>query len=221
MPSSNLPLNEETLAQAVDELCLRDHRLASVIARFGYPPLWGREPGFPTLIHMILEQQVSLASARAAFDRLNAAVSPLTPAGFLPLDDDQLKEIGFSRQKTDYARLLSQAMIDGTFDPGTLDQMDDETARAALIQLKGIGAWTADVYLLMALRRPDIFPLGDRALVIAVQRLYDLPDEPSDAELLERAEKWRPHRAAAARILWHFYLSAVRPVKPMSLKPKK
>jgi DNA-3-methyladenine glycosylase II len=169
--------------------------------------MWNRRPGFSTLLHIILEQQVSLASARAAFDRLRAAASPLTPARFLEFDDAQLKAIGFSRQKTAYGRHLAQSLMEGHFKLTALKKMDDATARAELLKLKGIGPWTADIYLLMALRRPDVWPSGDLALAVAVQKVHRLPARPTPDELEEVGAAWRPWRAIAARVLWHYYLS--------------
>jgi len=202
-------LTERMLARAVEELCARDADLDRVVSEFGTPPLWAREPGFPTLVHIILEQQVSLASARAAFARLRAAVTPLTPAGFLTLNDATLKRIGFSRQKIVYVRELAEAVVAGALDPRALERMTDEEARAALLRLKGVGNWTADVYLLMALRRPDVFPAGDLGLLVAAERVKRLRARPTPAELESLAERWRPFRAVAARILWHYYLSTV------------
>jgi len=201
-----MTLTLTTLAQAVEWLAARDSSLAHVVQRYGLPPLWPREPGFPTLIHIILEQQVSLASARAAFERLCAAVTPLTPQNFLTLDDAQLKTIGFSRQKTRYGRELASAVLAGQLDLDRLVEWDDETVRVALKQIKGIGDWTVDVYLLLVLRRPDAFAPGDLALLLAVQQLKGLERRPTPAELLALAESWRPYRAVAARLLWHFYL---------------
>jgi DNA-3-methyladenine glycosylase II len=169
--------------------------------------MWNRRPGFPTLLHIILEQQVSLASARAAFDRLRAAASPLTPARFLELDDATLKAIGFSRQKTAYGRHLAQSIVHGHFRLAALNRMDDATARAELLKLNGVGPWTADIYLLMALRRPDVWPSGDLALALAVQRVKRLPSRPTPDELDAIGAAWRPWRAVAARVLWHYYLS--------------
>jgi DNA-3-methyladenine glycosylase II len=172
------------------------------------PPLWAREPGFPTLLHIILEQQVSLASAKTAFDRLCAAIgTPPTPAKFLTLDDVQLRTIGFSRQKTRYGRELARAIIDGRLDLETLASVDDDIVRAELTKLPGIGNWTVDVYLLLALRRPDAFASTDLALLISVQRLKKLKARPTPLEFEAMAEKWRPYRAGAARLLWHAYLS--------------
>lgn len=201
------PLTEESLHQAVRQLAGRDPYLGAVYAAIGAPPLWSREPGFPTLIYIILEQQVSLASARAAFTRLSAAVSPLTPRGFLALDDAQLKTIGFSRQKTAYGRFLAQAVLSGALDLDGLAELPEEAARQELIKIKGIGRWTCDIYLMEALLRPDIWPTGDLALAVAVQRVRQLEKLPNPAELERLGELYRPYRAVAARMFWHHYLS--------------
>jgi DNA-3-methyladenine glycosylase II len=196
------------LNRIVEELMGRDKSLASVVERYGMPPLWAREPGFPTLLHIILEQQVSLASAKTAFDRLCATIGhPPTPAKFLTLDDAQLKTVGFSRQKTRYGRELSRAVVEGRLDLETLASADDDAVRAELTKLPGIGNWTVDVYLLLALQRPDAFASTDLALLISVQRLKKLKTRPTPIEFEAMAEKWRPYRAGAARLLWHAYLS--------------
>jgi DNA-3-methyladenine glycosylase II len=200
-------LTEATLLSAVDHLTQTDRDLAQIVARFGPPPLWAREPGFPTLVLMILEQQVSLASARAAYDRLAAAVGEITPASVLQLDDATLRIVGFSRQKTAYTRHLAIAIEEGRFDPHALAALDDDDVRKSLIALKGIGPWTAEVYLLMALGRPDAWPHYDLGLLVAAQEIKALPQRPTPQELEMLAEPWRPYRAVAARILWHHYLS--------------
>jgi DNA-3-methyladenine glycosylase II len=169
--------------------------------------MWAREPGFPTLVHIILEQQVSLASARAAYDRLCATVSPLTPEGFLTLDDATLKAIGFSRQKTGYGRHLARSIVDGRLDLDALEAMPDDAVRAELCALKGIGPWSAEIYLLMALLRPDVWPVGDIALASAVCDVMGLDARPTPAELDAIGAAWHPWRAVAARVLWHHYLS--------------
>jgi DNA-3-methyladenine glycosylase II len=206
-------LDERTLARGVRQLARLDPDLARVHRALGLPPLWARAPGFPTLVHIILEQQVSLASARAAFARLTAAVAPLTPHTFLTLDDATLKQIGFSRQKTGYCRLLARAIESGALDLPALARLSDEEVRAALLRLKGVGAWTAEIYLLMALRRADAWPAGDLALAVAYARLKRLPARPTVEELLLVGERWRPLRAVAARLLWHYYLAGT-PVLP-------
>ncbi len=203
----SVPLTESTLHEGVTELARRDPDLGAVVARHGPPPLWAREPGFPTLVLLILEQQVSLASARAASNRLEAATGTVTPAGLRALTDDELRAAGFSRQKAGYARALAQAILAGTFDPDILPDLDDDGVRHALTALKGIGPWTAEIYLLMVLRRPDAWPVGDLALATAAQQVKGLAARPSPAALAELAEPWRPWRAVAARVLWHHYLS--------------
>ena len=203
-------LTQRTLALGLQYLSECDADLAQILSKLGPPPMWPREPGFPTLIHIILEQQVSLASALAAFNRLLAAASPLTPQRFLELGDVSLKNIGFSRQKMVYSRYLAESIVQGRLDLEMLSTMDDQTARSALLQLKGIGPWTADIYLLMALRRPDMWPSGDLALAKAVQVVKRLPFRPSPDQLDEIAQLWQPWRAVAARLLWHYYLNGGR-----------
>jgi len=200
-------LTETSLHTAVAELARRDADLARIVDRIGPPPLWARDPGFPTLVLLILEQQVSLASARAAFNRLEAAIGVVTPAGVLALSDDELRAVGFSRQKTSYARDLATAIQSGAFDPDHLADLDDDGVRRALTARKGIGPWTAEIYLLMVLRRPDAWPIGDLALATAVQQVKGLAQRPTPADLTALAEGWRPWRAVAARLLWHHYLS--------------
>lgn len=203
-------LTHETLAHGVRTLSRRDPDLAGIVRRYGPPPMWARRPGFATLVHIILEQQVSLASARAAFYKLRATISPVTPRRLLALDDATLKTIGFSRQKTEYARYLANAIVERRFNPKALELLEDDAVRTSLIELKGIGRWTSDVYLLMCLRRPDVWPMGDLALAIAVQTVKQLPVRPTYNELQVMAERWQPWRSVAARLLWHDYLSRKR-----------
>ncbi len=198
-------LDEAGLRAAVDALAGRDPDLAAVVERHGHPPLWGRPPGYTTLIRIILEQQISLASAKATYDKLAAAIGEPTPEAFLTLGDEELKGIGFSRQKARYVRLLSEE-ITGGLDLTELEGLGDEEARGRLMELKGVGRWSADIYLLMALRRPDVWPRGDLALVNAMTRIKGLPRRPTDEEWEELAEPWRPYRSAAARIAWFDYL---------------
>ena len=201
------PLTRRTLLVAVRELAETDPALAASVERYGPPPLWAREPSFATLVHLILEQQVSLASAKAAFDRLGAALAgDVVPNGFLELSGAELRAIGFSRQKAGYARDLATALADG-FDLEGLESLSDDQVRADLMGLRGIGRWTADIYLIMCLGRPDVWPHGDQALATAARELLVLAAQPTFEALEERARSWRPHRATAARILWHHYLS--------------
>ncbi len=207
MQHSQIILNENVFAQGVRLLADRDAHLADVVEKYGSPALWVREPGFPTLVYIILEQQVSLASAKAAFNRLKAAVRPLTPRRFLKLTDSQLLRIGFSRQKTLYTRLLAESLSRRYFDLRDLQDLQDDAARKMLVTFKGIGKWTADIYLLSALRRPDIWPTGDLALATAVQEVKHLRRRPSPERLEKMSAPWRPWRAVAARLFWHHYLS--------------
>ncbi len=201
-------LNDHSLQEVAYLLAGRDADLARVVEAFGPPPLWAREPGFATLVYIILEQQVSLASARAAFQRLSVAISPVTPQGFLTLDDDTLKAIGFSRQKMGYGRILARSILEGQLDLERLASLEDDAVRVELTRIKGIGRWTADIYLMEALLRPDVWPSGDLALAIAVQRVKRLEELPCPAVLQEISEVYRPWRAVAARLFWHHYLSS-------------
>jgi len=202
------PLNAGSYHRGLMELTERDGDLGRILDTLGPPPMWDREPGFPTLIHIILEQQVSLASARSCFDKLLAIIDDLTPATLLELDDDTLKRAGFSRQKTEYVRILAGALDGGELDLDGLADLPDEEIRERLMRLKGIGRWTADIYLLMALGRPDIWPPGDLALVVAAQRVKQLNARPNSEEFQRLGNAWRPWRSIAARLLWHHYLSA-------------
>ena len=203
----SLSLDESSLRRAVRILARRDPALAAIARQYGPPPLWARAPGFATLVHMILEQQVSLASARAVFDRLSAALPVFEPAPFLALDDAVLKTVGITRQKTAYARELANAIASNALDLDGLTLLDDTEVHTVLTRIKGIGLWTSNVYLLMALGRPDAFPASDIALLAAVHRIKRLRKRPTPERLERLAETWRPWRAVAARLLWHFYLS--------------
>lgn len=200
-------LSEDNFTHALNVLAANDPDLDYILNTFGLPPLWLREPGFATLIQIILEQQVSLASAKAVFERLQAKISPITPENFFQLDHTELKTIGFSRQKAIYGRLLAESIIAGQLDLDILNTMSDEQVRSVLKQLKGIGDWTVDIYLLMALRRPDALPKGDLGLILAIQKVKKLTQRPTPQEIEIIAENWRPWRAVATRLLWHYYLN--------------
>jgi len=178
-----------------------------ILRRLGPPPMWARPPGFATLVKIILEQQVSLASAATLFTRLEKNTRPFHPARMLELGEPHLKSLGLTRQKTAYCLHLAQSIKEKRLPIRKLAGLSDEEAKAALMQIKGLGSWSADVYLLMVLRRPDIFPATDLALVTAVAELKRLPARPTTNELLQLAETWRPYRSVAARMLWQFYLS--------------
>lgn len=206
-----LTLTSASLEGAARALADADPHLGTILERWGPPPLWDREPGFATLVHIILEQQVSLASAQAAMDRLVAAIGSPRPGPFLELDDTSLFEIGFSRQKRGYARGLATGILEGDPDLEEIARSSDSEARERLMSVRGIGAWSADIYLLMALGRPDVWPRGDRALIVALRHAKGLGADPADEDAAALAEAWRPWRSVAARLLWHLYLSQIRP----------
>jgi len=200
-------LDLKGLKKATDLLCKQVPQFAQVVKQYGYPPLWEREEGFITLVHIILEQQVSLESAQACLDKLlKATKGKLTPKKFLNFDDDELRSFGFSRQKTRYSRLLADRFIAEKSSFDDLTKSSDQDVLDFLTSLVGIGPWSAQVYLLMVLRRPDVWPVGDRALVVAAQETFELEEEQTQDELLEFARVWAPHRSTAARILWLGYL---------------
>jgi DNA-3-methyladenine glycosylase II len=201
-----LILTQKSLALAARELTARDPTLAGIHATYGDPPLWRRATGFQTLVHIILEQQVSLKSAKAMLVRLESAIQPLTPERVIELGDTYLRGLGVTRQKSAYLLHLSDSIVNGDLRFTRLARLSDEEARLVLTRVKGIGSWSADVYLLMAMRRADIWPAGDLALAVAMKELKGLATRPGPEELERLAENWRPHRAVAARMLWQYYL---------------
>jgi DNA-3-methyladenine glycosylase II len=200
------PLTQKSLALAARELAARDELLARIHATYGDPPLWRRAAGFTTLVHIILEQQVSLKSAKSMLVRLEGAIEPFTPERFLELGDLHLRGLGVTRQKSAYLIDLSTSIVNSDLSFTKLERMSDDEARTALTRIKGIGLWSADVYLLMAMRRADIWPAGDLALAVAMKELKGLATRPGPLELEQLAEQWRPLRAVAARMLWQYYL---------------
>lgn len=198
---------EVVYAATVDRLIADDPALRAVADEFGVPPRWHRPPGFPSLVLFILEQQVSLASAAAAYRRVLDRVGSMTPMRLLATTPAELRLDGVSRQKDRYLRALADAVLDGRLDIDGLALLEDEAARANLVALPGIGRWTADVYLLACLDRPDLWPVLDRALQVAAGESLGLDAPPDPATLETIGERWRPHRSSAARILWPGYLS--------------
>ena len=201
-------VNNENLLLYCQQLADKDTDLAFVFQNFGTPPLWKREANFATLIHIILEQQVSLASALAAFNKLKTKLDNITPEGVLSLTDNELKAAYFSRQKILYARNLAETIVSGQLNLPSLENLPDGEVKIELKKIKGIGDWTADIYLLMAMLRADVMPKGDLALHIAWQKLKQSEARPISDEFQQLAQKWKPFRAIAARLLWHYYLSA-------------
>jgi DNA-3-methyladenine glycosylase II len=203
-------LDEAGLLEATRALAEIDPDLAGIAERHGPPPLWGREPGFETLVRIILEQQVSLASAEAARQRLVRVAGAIEPDAIVRAGEEALRDAGLTRQKARYLTGLARDVLDGRLDLDAIAESDDDTARTQLTSVLGIGRWTADIYLLMALGRPDIWPTGDLALAGAMRTAKGLATLPTAAEQAAIAEPWRPWRAVAARLLWHAYLAGER-----------
>ena len=201
-------ITKAALVKAAAELAKRDPHLASIYKTFGPPPMWARRPGFATLLRIVLEQQVSLLSARAMFARLKLNIDPFTAEGFMQFGEDYLRALGVTRQKAHYCIRVAEAFTNG--DLKFISKMNDEDAHAKLLQIKGVGPWTANIYLLMALRRPDVWPDGDIALASAVGSLQRMRMRPSFFELAKMADRWRPYRSVGARMLWQYYLAKRR-----------
>ena len=197
-----------TFHQIADELAREDSDLAMIIKTHGYAPMWTRPNTFETLVHIILEQQVSLASALAALNKLRERLKVITPENFIGLTDEELRACYVSRQKTIYIRGLANELLSGRLELPSLAALSDDDVRARLISLKGIGHWTIDVYLMFVLQRTDIFPLGDLAAINALKRVKKLAKDTSKEELLVVTAKWQPYRTVATMLLWHLYLSS-------------
>ncbi len=206
LPSS---LTRERLVKAAECLAGRDADLATILRRHGPPPMWGRRPGFPTLVRIILEQQVSLASARSTFNRLTGRVIPFSPERFVALGIPYFRSVGVTRQKSAYCVHMAQEIAEGRLNLDAVGRMSDVDAKAALTQITGIGPWTAEIYLLMALRRADVWPVGDLALLTSLGRLKRLRERPAPAKAARIADRWRPFRSVAARMLWQHYLAGM------------
>jgi DNA-3-methyladenine glycosylase II len=199
-------LTQPALAAGARELAARDPELAAILARHGTPPMWGRRPGFATLVHIVLEQQVSIAAARTLFRRLGARIGGVTPQNIAARGARGLHRLGLTRQKASYCHGLALAVLGGGLDLGAVARAPDDEGRAALLALRGIGPWSVDIYYLMALRRPDVWPEGDLALAAAlveVKRLRRRPDREAQRRI---SAAWAPWRSVAARLLWQHYL---------------
>jgi DNA-3-methyladenine glycosylase II len=199
-------LNKKNFRQLCDAVSEKDPDLEKIISDIGYPPFWTRPNSFATLALTILEQQVSLASAFAAFTRLKERLQTITPENFIILSDEELRACYFSRQKIVYVRGLAEAILQKKISLKAFSRQPDETIRTELKKLKGIGDWTVDIYLIHALRHSDILPIGDLALVKAIRESKGLDPTTPAAQLVEIAEAWRPYRSVATMILWNYYI---------------
>lgn len=205
MSASAALISEDDVLARAEALADRIAVFRRLLHRNGPPPLWRREASFATLVRLVLEQQVSLASAQAAFARLEARVGDVTPLAVLRSTPDELRADGFSRQKDRYVRGIAGAIEAGEFEP-PLPGEDVDSARDRLLGLTGIGPWTAACYLLFALGAPDVWPRGDRALHVAMADAMDLPEPPGSDQAEAMAHAWSPDRSTAARFLWYDYL---------------
>jgi DNA-3-methyladenine glycosylase II len=209
-PSSNpapRSLTRATLSTGARRLAEADADLAGVISRLGEPPMWGRRPGFPTLVRIILEQQVSLAAARATYRRLFRFLRGMTPQKIHAMQVSGLREFGLTRQKSRYCYGLADRILAGSLNLTAVARSPDDEGRQALLSVTGLGPWSVDIYYLMALRRPDIWPQGDLALAKTLRELKRLEHLPTIEEQLDLAARWSPWRSVAVRILWVHYLS--------------
>lgn len=191
--------------QLCNELAAKDADLKHILEIYSYPPFWVRPNTFETLVLTILEQQVSLASAYAAYKKLKEKLKRLTPKNVLALTDEELRNCYFSRQKIVYVRELAMAISTKQISLKGFTFQTDDTVREELKKLKGIGDWTVDIYLIHALQRADIFPIGDLALVNAIRMVKQLPSAIKE-DLLQIAESWKPYRSIATMMLWHYYI---------------
>lgn len=193
---------------ALDDIAARDEDIAKALREYGYPAPRNRPPGFSTLINIIIGQQVSTQSAAAIRGRLEETLEPLTPEGFLALGDEALRAVGFSGRKVEYGRGLAEAVLDGTLDTDRLATLDDDAVAKALTGIRGLGPWSADIYMLFSLDRADAWPADDLAIQVAVQKLKRMRKRPDRKRMDKVARKWRPYRGVAALFLWHYYKGA-------------
>lgn len=213
MQESSAPfraLTHASLAAAVRALARRDRDLAALYRQNGLPPMWARRPGFATIIHIVLEQQVSIVAARSLFRRVRDRIGGMTPEIVAGSGVSRLRKLGLTRQKASYCHGLAIAVLDGSLDLSGIARAPDDAGRAALLALRGIGPWSADIYYLMALRRPDVWPVGDLALAVALHEVMGLPARPDALRQQEISARWAPWRSVAARLLWHYYLNTRR-----------
>jgi len=201
-------LTPASLIKGARHLADMDPELGAVLGRLGEPPMWGRKPGFPALIQIILEQQVSLAAARTMYRRLSRHLGAMTPEAVYALQVSGLRDFGLTRQKAGYCHGLAVRILGGCLDLASIARGPDDRGRQALLSVPGLGPWSVDIYYLMALRRPDIWPQGDLALATALREVKHLKALPTKDEQQLLARDWTPWRSVAARILWAHYLDA-------------
>lgn len=205
LQASNEARARRALEKSLKALAASDDDVAEWMARIGRPAPRVRPSGFEGFMRAIVAQQVSVPAASGIWRKLEAGLGEIAPEAVLACDDARLREMGLSRQKSSYARGLAQAVSDGTLDFDELHASDDEDAIAMITRLKGLGRWSAEIYLLFAMQRPDVWPANDLALQEAMRILKRLRARPDEKRLRRLGEKWRPHRSAGALFLWHVY----------------
>ena len=201
-------MNEEIIKQGLDAIATNDKDVAKALEQLGYPPPRLRPPGFETFFSIVISQQLSTQSAAAIMGRARELLPELNAKTVLGLADGELRNIGLSRQKVSYVEGLSQAVIAGKFKPENLQQMDDNSAIKEIIALKGFGPWSAEIYLMFSLQRQDIFPSGDLALLVSLQKLKGLKAKPAPEEAKKIIAHWSPWRTVGSLFLWHYYHGA-------------
>ena len=201
-------MTPEFIRDALDDIATRDADLAAALQEYGYPAPRIREPGFGSLINIIIGQQVSVHAAAAIRGRLETAVNPLTPETFLAAGDDTIRAVGFSNRKVEYGKGLAEAILNGTLETQRLAGLDDDDVTKVLTSIRGLGRWSADIYMLFALGRADAWPLDDLAIQVAVQKLKRMRKRPDRKRMEAVAKRWRPYRGVAALFLWHYYKGA-------------
>jgi DNA-3-methyladenine glycosylase II len=200
-------LSRNNIADVARILADRDKHLARILNEHGPPPLWKRPQGFSTLVKIILEQQVSLSSAASIYARLYRSIDPFIPVSFIEKGESGFRSLGVTRQKASYLLKLAESIEDGSLSLRALSRLNDSEAKSALMKVKGIGSWSADIYLLMAMCRTDVWPSGDLALAQSVMEIKRSTQRPDEEQLTAYAKRWRPYRAVAARMLWQQYLT--------------
>jgi DNA-3-methyladenine glycosylase II len=198
-------MTPEKIKQGLDEIAARDNDVAKALKQVGYPAPRKRSPGFGTLINIIVGQQVSTAAAAAIRGRLDLAVEPMTPKDFLQTDETTLRAAGLSSRKVEYGFGLAKAMRAGALNTDRLAKQSDEEVIAALTEIRGLGRWSAEIYMMFALKRADVWPAEDLAIAEALKRLKKLDERPNRKISEPLIEHWRPWRSVAALFLWHYY----------------
>lgn len=201
-------MDHKIIKQGLDDIATRDSDVAEALAQLGYPEPRLRPKGFETFFNIVVSQQLSTHAAAAIMGRVRDFLPKLNAENVLQLKDGKLRKMGLSKQKVNYIEGLSRAILSGEFDPDALDSMDNESAIKSIVALKGFGPWSAEIYLMFSLQRTDIFPSGDLALLVALQKLKGLDDKPTPIQAREIITHWSPWRSVGSLFLWHYYHGA-------------